>query len=150
MIKKILLGLLVILVLIQFYPVDQSIPPHEKNQDFLTIADMDGQEEMVGLIRTACYDCHSYETEYPWYSSIMPVSKWLQGHIEHGRDKLNFSTWASLNLEDQKHALKECVEVLEETRMPLLSYMIMHNDAWINDEERAQMIDFFQEKRKSL
>jgi len=148
--RKILIGLLVIFILIQFIPTDRSVPDFDKKQDFIAQSSDEWIGEETRLIEIACYDCHSYETQHPWYSKIMPVSKWLQGHIENGRKKVNFSTWADLSTEDQKFALKECAEVLEETRMPLLPYMMMHKEAWITEEERASMVSYFNKRRKAL
>ena len=146
--RKILLGLLVVLVAIQFIPVDKTLPASSEDQDFFY--NVSGNEEEVAMIKTACYDCHSNTTVYPWYSSIMPVSKWLQGHVETGRGNVNFSEWASYSDEDKKHALKECAEVLEKKEMPMLPYMMLHNDAWVNDEQRAQLAAYFKQRAAAL
>jgi hypothetical protein len=140
--RKILIGLGVLFVLIQFIRIDTVNPPVVAEEDFFAI--QKAPEEVENLIKTACYDCHSHTSEYPWYSNIAPVSWWLRDHINEGRSHLNFSTWASLNEEKSAHKLEECAEMLEATEMPLLSYMIAHRDAWINAEQRATLVAYFQ------
>lgn len=146
--KYIIGGIVVLLLLLQFVPVDTTLPAVDANKDFL--AGSAGDQNMAALVRAACYDCHSNTTAYPWYSKIQPVAMWMQGHVDHGRENVNFSEWQDLSLEDKKHVLKECVEVLEEKRMPMLSYMIMHGDAWISDEQRTAMADYFRSRKTAL
>lgn len=117
-------------------------PPIEEKQDFFALNE--APPEIEDLVRTACYDCHSHETSYPWYSQVAPISWWLNGHIEHGREHLNFSTWGSLEADDLSHGLHECQEVLEEKEMPMLTYMIMHRDAWIDEEQRNTLAQYFE------
>ena len=89
--KRILIVLLIVFVLIQFFRIDKSHPKIRKYQDFISITKPPA--EIENLLRNACYDCHSYETEYPWYAEVAPVSWWLDHHVEEGREHLNFSTW---------------------------------------------------------
>ena len=139
--KKILLLILILLVLAQFKRIDKTNPPVEPEKDFFSV--VNAPESIQLQIRTSCYDCHSHTTEYPWYSNIAPVSWWLVDHIEEGRSHLNFSTWADLKEEKKAHKLEECAEVLEEKEMPMLPYMIAHREAWIDDEQRAELSAFF-------
>ena len=112
--SKIAVALVVILIGIQFIPgKDRTAPAVESGADMLQVLNADA--EIASMIKDACYDCHSHNTEYPWYASIQPVGWWLDGHIEHGREELNFSTWASMD-DDQKHGLKESAEKVEKRK----------------------------------
>jgi len=139
--KKILLGLLVLLVCLQFYPINREVPEVDQNMDFLVSSNVD--EAMAQQIKSSCYDCHSYETEYPSYAQIAPLSMWIQGHVKNGRAKLNFSEWGSFSADEQRHELEECVEILEKKWMPLKSYMWLHPDGKLDDASRNELIEFF-------
>ncbi|MCB0761247.1 MAG: heme-binding domain-containing protein [Flavobacteriales bacterium] len=136
--KKILLALLVILIGIQFIRVDKSVPKYRPSNDFIVSIAADGPAAVK--FKEACYDCHSYETTYPWYFNIAPVSWWLKGHINGGRKHLNFSEWAAYSDDDRAHALKEMQEEIEEKHMPLGSYTWTHPEARLSDEDRAMLI----------
>jgi uncharacterized membrane protein len=99
--------------------------------------------EVQNIIDKACMDCHSNQTQYPWYASITPVNYFLEGHINEGREHLNFSEWNTYPAEDQKHVAKEIVEMVEKKEMPMLFYWLIHWDAKITDEERKVLTDHF-------
>ena len=145
-IRKILLALIVLFVLIQFYRIDKTNPPVDLTQDFIQV---EKPPAAIGqLLKDACYDCHSHETKYPWYTNVMPFSKWIQGHIEHGREHLNFSTWGSYSDKKKDHKLEEGAEFVLETKMPLTSYLIPHPEARITKEQRKELADWFESRRK--
>lgn len=146
--KKILIGLGVLLVVLQFFRTDMTLPESDGSADFF-VSETDADAEMK-LIKTACYDCHSHQTVYPWYTSIQPIGMWTHGHVENGREHVNFSEWSSLNKEDQKHALKECAEVLEKKEMPMLPYMMLHNEAWLSEDQRSQLAAYFKKRSQNL
>ena len=125
--KKIIVALLVVLILIQFVRVDKKNPPVELQNDFITLTNP--PDEISILLKTACYDCHSNETEYPWYFNLAPVSWWAKDHINDGRKHLNYSIWGTYKPERQAHKLEEMYSEVEEREMPLLSYTIVHGDA---------------------
>ena len=74
--KKIIVGLLFLLVFIQFFRIDQSNP--EVNPETNLVMVVHAPPESQQLLRTACYDCHSFETVYPWYANVAPVSWWIK------------------------------------------------------------------------
>lgn len=141
--KKILLALFAILLLMQFYRIDKTNPPVDASKDFIKSQNVPAS--MATMIKNACYDCHSHETKYPWYTNVMPFSWWIKGHIDHGREKLNFSEWTDYASDDKIHNLKEAAETLVETRMPLASYLIGHPEARISKEERKQLAEWFEQ-----
>jgi len=144
--RKILPVLLIIFVLMQFYRIDKTNPPVIKSNDFLV--NQNPPEAIALMLKNACYDCHSNETKYPWYTNVMPFSYWIKGHITHGREKLNFSTWKQYLDDDKSHHLKECAEVVRETRMPMTTYLIPHPEARISKEERETLAKWFESVRK--
>ena len=142
MVKKVLIALLVIFIAIQFIPVDYTNPPVEEGKDFFAVNNSTPAETKT-LIQNACYDCHSNETKYPFYSKIVPVSLWMKGHIEDGRKHLNFSDWGNYELERQQHKLEECVEMMENGEMPLPSYTLGHPEAKLSTEQRELLMEYF-------
>jgi len=142
--KKILIIILVAFVIIQFFPIDKTNPPVDKGMDFISIKNI--QPEIANTIRTSCYDCHSNETQYPWYSSIAPASWWLKNHINEGRSHLNFSVFATYEPKRQIHKMEECVEMLEKHEMPLESYYLGHQDAKLTDVQRQDLIKYFKKE----
>jgi len=142
--KKILIIILVAFVIIQFFPIDKTNPPVDKGMDFISIKNI--QPEIANTIRTSCYDCHSNETQYPWYSSIAPASWWLKNHINEGRSHLNFSIFATYEPKRQVHKMEECVEMLEKHEMPLESYYLGHQDAKLTDAQRQDLIKYFKKE----
>lgn len=147
--KKIFLGLGIVFILLQFFMrIDKTVPEFDKGQDFMALTNP--PEEVGKLLKSACYDCHSYETEYPWYSNIAPVSAWIGHHIEEGREHLNFSLWGSYELEKAEHKLEECAEETEEKKMPLSSYTITHGDASLSDEQVQLLAEWFESEMEKV
>ena len=96
---------------IQFVPVARTNPP--------VTGDIPAPPEIKTLLRNACYDCHSHETVWPWYSRVAPVS-WLVAHdVEEGREHLNFSAWTDYKPLKQSVLLAGAAEEIEEGEMPL-------------------------------
>ena len=87
------------------------------------------------LAKRACFDCHSNETRWPWYSHVAPVSWLVQNHVEEGREHLNFSRFD----QKQKHA-HDAAEEVEEGEMPMAGYVLMHAEAKLTDAERSALI----------
>jgi hypothetical protein len=143
--KLILLGLVAAIIGIQFIPVDRSLPEYSPS-DLLALSG--AETGMANMIKDACYDCHSYESEYPEYANVAPLSFWIQGHIDNAREELNFSTWGELSGEDQQHLLKECAEKVEKKEMPLTPFLITHAEARITEEQRAEMSAWFRSQMK--
>lgn len=118
-----------LLIGIQLVPVDLSNPPVE--------AEIDAPEEVLRILERSCYDCHSNETSWPWYSRIAPVS-WLVAHdVREGREHLNFSQWRRLGPEERAKLRDEIREVVEEGEMPLWFYLPLHPEARLRPEDRV-------------
>jgi len=139
--KRIIVGLIVIFVLMQFFRIDKNNPEFDPANDF--IASMNPPQDIANMLKVACYDCHSNETRYPWYTNIAPLSWWIKDHINEGRRELNFSMWKTFNERRSNHKMKEGDEKVKDHDMPLKSYLIMHDDARLTDEQRKQLGDYF-------
>lgn len=140
MVKKIFLGLVLLFVVMQFVRIDRTNPPVDPTVDLASMHNM--PQNVKAIMKKACYDCHSFETVYPWYTNIAPVSWWIGDHIEHGRDELNFSVWGTYSEKRQDHKIDEINELVEEGEMPLESYLIVHGDAKLTDQEVKEMLDW--------
>lgn len=87
------------------------------------------------LVKRACFDCHSHETVWPWYSSVAPVSWIVQAHVEDGRKHLNFSAWDRA----QKHA-KHMAEEVKDGEMPMPPYLLAHPEARLSPDEKTTLM----------
>ncbi len=141
MMKKTFYVLLVAFIIIQFFPIDKTNPPVNARMDFLTIKQT--PEDVNKIIRNSCYDCHSNESRYPWYSNVAPVSWWLKEHINDGRKHLNFSTFATYDSKKQIHKLDESIEMIEKGAMPMESYLLAHQSARLNEADKKTLINYF-------
>ena len=121
--------LTIALVVIQFVPVDRTNPPVE--------TEVPATAEVRAVLRRACYDCHSNETVWPWYSRIAPVSWLVARDVHEGREELNFSTWNRLTTKEQIKALHESWETVEEGEMPLWFYLPTHSEARLSAQDRS-------------
>jgi len=133
--KYLLWIVVVIFIAIQFVPIDRENPIGDANSDLLM--QTQASQEVQSIMRNACYDCHSNETVWPWYSNIAPVSFVIANHIEEGRDHLNFSDWASYDKEDQSYILKNMKKEIDKNAMPLKGYVKMHANAEMTNERKA-------------
>ena len=136
--KYIYIGLLVVFVIMQFFPIDKTLPESNPEHDFFAVTNASGP--MATIVKDACYDCHSHQTTFPWYSNIVPLSWWLNGHINNGRQHLNLSQFGSLNEEDQKDALEEMQEEVELKHMPVFVYAWTHAGARMSEDDRKAMV----------
>lgn len=124
------LGLLAFFVAIQFVPYgrDHTNPPVAQAASFAPGAGLE-------LARGACFDCHSNETQWPWYTNIAPGSWLVQRDVDEGRATLNFSEWNRPQAE-----VDELLDVVEGGGMPPVSYTLIHPSARLSDADRATLL----------
>ena len=91
--SKIIKILLVVFIAIQAFRIDKTNPQAAKELDFISINKP--SKDITQLLKASCYDCHSNESKYPWYSNVAPVSWFLKHHIDEAREEVNFSEWGS-------------------------------------------------------
>ncbi|MDX5404534.1 MAG: heme-binding domain-containing protein [Bacteroidota bacterium] len=146
--KKGVYGLIILLIISQFVPVDRENPESLPEKDFLTM--VSAPREIAGLVRTACYDCHSHQTEWPWYSYVTPVKFVVAHHVEEGREHLNFSKWAEYEQKKRDHKLEECAEEVKEGEMPIFGYDWTHAGARLSEADRQKLVLFFSAHRMDI
>lgn len=145
MIKKIAIGFIVLLVIIQFFRIDKTNPTIIQENDFISITNP--PENIKNLLKTSCYDCHSNESTYPWYTNVAPISWWVKQHINEAREELNFSEWGTFTEKRKKHKLEEVYEEVEEGEMPLKSYLIAHSEAKLTTEQKNELVAWFKAEK---
>ena len=136
--KKIIYGVLALLLISQFFPIDKTNPPAPESSDFLAIHNAPGEVSL--LVKNACYDCHSNQSEYPWYTNISPISFWIRGHIRGARQRINFSEWNRLDASRLTYEIQECIEAIEDGRMPAKSFVLMHPEAKLSSVEKQRLV----------
>jgi mono/diheme cytochrome c family protein len=124
------MGLLVLLLLIQLYPYgrDHSNPPVQASVAW-------DSPQTAELFKSACADCHSHETVWPWYSHVAPVSWLVQHDVEEGREHFNISLPAG-----QQGDADEAAEEVKEGEMPPKVYLPTHPEARLSPEDQARLV----------
>ena len=125
--KKVVIGVVVLGLVIQFIPTVRSNPEQRETPD--------APPEVVTLLQRACYECHSNETTWPWYTKVAPFSWLAADDVSGGRKHLNFSEWSKYSAKKQAHKKEECWEEIESGEMPLWFYMPLHPEAKFTPEE---------------
>ena len=137
--KKIVLIILAVFILIQFVRPEKNNSQNETNSIEIL---MEVPTEVQQILKTSCNNCHSNNTAYPWYSEIAPVSWYLASHVNQGKEHLNFSEWALYNENQKNHIIEDLLEELEEKRMPLKSYLNVHENAKMTAEQYKVLINW--------
>jgi hypothetical protein len=102
------------------------------------------------LLKNACYDCHSNNTNYPWYSKIQPVGWLMAKHIRKGKDELNYSEFGSYSPRRQLSKLNGIANSIRNDIMPLSSYKWIHKNAQLSKYEKVLLINWVQQATDSL
>lgn len=136
--RKILLGVLGLIIIIQFFRIDKTNLTSDASVDMFVVENV--PDEVQSLLKTACFDCHSNTAVYPWYTNVAPVSWWVKHHINEGRDELNFNEWGSYSVKRKNHKLEEIEEMIEESEMPLPSYLWVHDEANLTKQQQKKLI----------
>ena len=124
-----LIALLVLAAAIQIIQPDRSNPE--------VTADFDGPEPVRTILQAKCYDCHSNETIWPWYTYIAPVSWWVADHVHEGREELNYSEWGDFSRSKKQEKAEETYDEIADGYMPLKSYLRIHPDTEVTEAELA-------------
>ena len=120
-----------LLVVAQAFRIDRTNPPVEQ--------DVAAPAGVEALLRRACYNCHSHETVWPWYSHVAPVS-WLLAHdVSEGRREVDFSTWAAYPPAKKIRKLRKSADEVAKGKMPPWYYALVHPEAHLTDPEREML-----------
>jgi len=141
--KKVLIVIISLLVLIQFIRPERNLGVADNEKDIAHTVTV--SPEVKNILEKSCYDCHSNHTEYPWYANVQPVASWLAHHVDEGKDELNFSEFGTFKLKRKIHKLKEVAEQVKKGEMPMSSYLIIHKDAALSEEQKNILIKWAEE-----
>ncbi|MBJ7882604.1 heme-binding domain-containing protein [Gelidibacter salicanalis] len=147
-IKIIALVLLVAFVGIQFIPTTRNQSDTVPSTDFMLVNNV--PETIQKKLQISCYDCHSNNTQYPWYNKIQPAAWILEDHIKEGKAELNFNEWDSLSSRRKSSKLRSIIKQIESGEMPLDSYTLIHTDAKFSETEAEEVINFITQLKDSL
>ena len=146
--KKILLGLLMVLILIQFFQPARNKSSELSSTDIKKTFSIRGNVQLI--LKISCYDCHSNNTNYPWYSKIQPFGWLLAKHIKNGKAELNFNEFSSYSLRRQISKLTGIGNSVKDGTMPLTSYILIHKNARLSNEDKALLIGWAMSTKDSL
>jgi len=134
------LVLLVILVGLQFFPTGVNHSTTVSSTDF--VKTYETPEQVAQILRTSCYNCHSNNTDYPWYSNVQPVGWLLEDHINKGKGVLNLSEFGSYSGRRQQSKLTSMISQIEDDKMPLPAYTFIHREARLSKEKKKTLLDY--------
>lgn len=140
LVKRISLAVLVVLVGLQFIPTRSNQSTEVPSTDFIKTFNV--PEDVGNILSTSCYNCHSNNTIYPWYSRVQPVGLLLEYHITKGKSELNFSEFGSYSVRKQKSKLTSMTNQIEKNEMPLSSYTLIHRDARLSQESKKELVRY--------
>ena len=140
--------LVVLVVVIQIPTLFRRVPTVVPGHDVL--AKNLPPPEIVSTMRAACYDCHSYETRWPWYGYVAPVSWWLDSHVNDARERLNFSEWPHDDAKKAARRWNDISDSVNDGDMPLPSYTKMHPAARLTENQRNALSNWAAEEADRL
>lgn len=146
--KRVLLALLVILIVIQFFHPSKNISNTRSPNDIAAV--YNEPENVRTILNKACNDCHSNNTRYPWYNNIQPVAWWLHSHIQDGKRGLNFNEFTTYRISKQYHRMQDVIDEVKEGDMPLGSYTIIHTDSRLTDQEKVTLTNWANSIRAAI
>lgn len=148
MIRKILVFLLVVLIIIQFFRPAKNISIAAQPNALSAVYPI--PENVDTIMKYACYDCHTNNSRYPWYFKVQPSAWFLANHIKDGKRHFNFDEFMTYSKEKQDDKLKDLVEMVDDDDMPLSSYTWMHADARLTREQKAAITTWAKQLRAKI
>lgn len=148
--KNLLLLLFVVIVIIQFIHPEKNIsgPDALLKNDICKVYLV--PDNVNHILQTSCYDCHSNNTIYPWYSKIQPVAWWLNNHIVEGKREIDFSEFATYRIGRQYKKLDEIIKQVKEDEMPLSSYTLIHRNAGLTADQKLAIANWASSIKDSI
>lgn len=148
-IRKILLFGLIIFLLMQLYQPDRNSDNGQVlSRHISKVYPM--PQNVSAIFQESCYDCHSNNTHYPWYSYMQPVRLWMEQHIMDGKKDLNFSEFGNYSKRKQESKFKSMIKQVQSGEMPLDSYTMIHKNAKLSDEKKKVLIGWIKKIQDSL
>ena len=141
--KFIWIALVALVVIIQFIPANRPETMQDESGDLLTVEKV--SEDIEQLLRTSCYDCHSNQTNYPFYAYLAPVSWLVVRDVKKGREELNLSDWGTKDKVGKAKILTGIIDEVEDGDMPMPIYTAIHRNAKLDSLQRKQIIEWANE-----
>lgn len=138
--KLIVLIVLAVLIVLQAFRPERNQSAGPFTKDISTAVSF--PDSVSQLLRSACYDCHSNRTQYPWYADVQPLGWILAHHIKEGKTELNFQEFAAYSRRKQEGKLKSIANQVQNGKMPLDSYKWLHPLARLSPAQ-VQIIAFW-------
>ena len=142
--KLIKWGVLILLILfigVQFIPKDDNRQLHISKYDIRSLYII--PDNTLKILEKSCFDCHSNNTDYPWYSKIQPVRYFLDNHIREGKNMLNFSEFGNYSERRKRNKIRSIISQIQEGKMPISTYTIIHREADLSNQDKKIIIDWF-------
>ena len=136
-----------IVLVIQVIPVERNVSTVPPGQSFEKTEKVPAN--VAAILKVSCYDCHSNNSRYPWYSELQPGAWFMAQHIKKGRDELNFDEFNNYSKRRKKAKIKSIISQIEKDEMPLRSYRMMHGNARLSADEKKELLDFFRDNEYS-
>lgn len=146
--KKLVLSLLILFIVIQFIQPARNKSGQVLPSDITKMYSL--PENVQSVFKTACYDCHSNNTNYPLYVHIQPMGWLMAWHINNGKENLNFSEFGSYSKRKQFNKLRAIETSIREGSMPISSYTLMHSNAKLGREDKKLITDWVSITKDSL
>ena len=124
----------ILFIIIQFVQSESVNPLVEPSQTIMANAEID--QSVAAIFKKSCFDCHSNETRWPWYSKIAPASWFIANDVRNGRQRLNFSEWGKMSRNKRIAKLQLIDAKVSDEEMPLAGYLLLHADAKLSAEDR--------------
>ena len=136
-----------VVLAIQFIPVERNVSTVPAGQSFERTEKVPAN--VAAILKVSCYDCHSNNTRYPWYSELQPGAWFMARHIKKGKEELNFDEFNNYSKRRKKAKIKSIISQIEKDEMPLKSYRMMHGNARLSADEKKELLDFFRDNEYS-
>ena len=133
---------LAVVLAIQFIPVERNVSTVPPGQSFEKTEKVPAN--VAAILKVSCYDCHSNNTRYPWYSVLQPGAWFMARHIKKGKEELNFDEFNNYSKRRKKAKIKSIISQIEKDEMPLKSYLLLHPDAGLTPNKKKVLLQFFQ------
>ena len=134
--------LVAVFLVIQLIPVERNISRVPAGQSFEMTQKVPAN--VAAILKVSCYDCHSNNTRYPWYSELQPEAWFMAQHIKKGKEELNFDHFNAYSKRRKKAKIRSIISQIEKEEMPLKSYLLLHPDAGLTPNKKKVLLQFFQ------
>lgn len=145
---KIIIGILILLILIQFIKPGGNYDNAFGRNDFTH--ELQVPDSIMRILKNSCFNCHSNHTNYPWYAQTNPIYWWLNYHVTEGKRELNFTEFGTYSFKKKEKKLAEIAEQVEDHEMPLSSYTLVNTNAKLNEQQIKALSQWAKSARKEI